>query len=134
MLVLIGVAPAAEGKLIAAPSRLLRDDAEIFDGHIRLFDDETTLIAADARLDAQPRFAVDAMPHDTDIDQMRIRCHERVNARIVPCRIENARADVHARFGVKTEFEIVLFVVNDVAHDRSFRLINELYEMLSGFQ
>ena len=134
MLVLVGVAPAAEGKLIAAPSRLLRDDAEIFDGHIRLFDDETALVAADARLDAQSRFAVHAMPHDADIDQMRIRRHERINTRILAVRIEDARADIHARFGIKTEFEIVFFVMNDIAHDRSFRLINELYEMLSGFQ
>ena len=38
MLVLIGVSPAAKGKLIAAAAALLGDPSEVFDGHVRLLD------------------------------------------------------------------------------------------------
>ena len=50
MLVLIGVAPAAERKLIASALALLGDRAEILNGHIRLLNEKSALIAAYACL------------------------------------------------------------------------------------
>ena len=50
MFVLIRVAPSAQGKLVAAVTALFGNPAEILQGHVRLFDEHTALIAANSRL------------------------------------------------------------------------------------
>ena len=116
VLVLVGVAPAAEGKLVAAAFTLLRDPPEVLDGHIGLLHQKAALVAADARLGAQPRFAVDAVAHHAHVDQMRERSHERVHARVAPALIQYPRAHIRPGFGIERGFEMIFFVVDDVFH------------------
>ena len=120
---LIRIAPAAEGKLVAAAPALLRDPPEVFDGHIRLFNQKTALVAADARLRAQTGLAVYAVPHHAHVDKMRERRHEWVHARVMPVFIQHTRADVRAGLGVERRSETILFVVNNVSHFYPFRLL-----------
>ena len=116
MLVLVGVAPAAERKLVAAALALLRDPPEMLYRHVRLLDQKAALVAADPRLCAQPRFAVDAVPHHAHVDQMRERGHERVHARVASLRVQYSCAHVRSGFGIERGFEMIFFVVDNISH------------------
>ena len=82
-LMLIGVASAAEGELIAATFALPRDPLKMLYGHVGLLYQHTALITADTRLGAESGLSVNAVPHHADVDQMRKRRHKRINARVV---------------------------------------------------
>ena len=116
VLVLVGVAPAAQRKLVASALGLAGDPAEVLHGHVGLLHQQAALVAADSRLGAEPGFAVDAVSHDPHIDQMGVGCHERINAGVFSGFIQNTGTDIRARLRVKGGFEMALLVLDDVFH------------------
>ena len=74
------------------------------------------LIAADPRLRAQTRLAVSAVSHDADVDEVRERRHERIDARVAASVVEDARAHIRAAHGVERILEAEPLVAHDVSH------------------
>lgn len=111
-LVLVGVAPAAQGELIDPAAALPGDILEILQRHVGLLDRQPALIAADPRFDTQTGLAVIAVPHNADIDQVRVGCHEGIHPGVQPLPVEDAGAHVRAGLGIEDGDEVV-FVVDD---------------------
>jgi hypothetical protein len=116
LFVLIGVAPAAQGKLVDPAAALFGDADEIRQGHVRLLNRQPALVAAHPCLEAQPAFPMVAVPHDPDIDQVREGRLKWVNAGINARGVQDAGAHVGARFGVEHGYEVVLFVDDFLIH------------------
>ena len=115
MLMPFGIASAALSKLIAPALCLTSYASIILKRHIRLLDVKAALIAADARLYAQPRFSVDAMTHNANVDKVREGRHKRVDACILSVLIEYARTDICARLRIKCGSKPVFFIFDYIA-------------------
>lgn len=114
MLMLIGISPAAQGKLIHPSVALHGDFREIFQRHVGLVNCQPALITSDASFHAQSGFSMDAMPHDTQVNQMRERRHERIHAGI-PAVFQDACADIGSGIGIEHGNEVV-FLIDDFLH------------------
>ena len=83
-LVLIGVSAATKGQLVGPVAALRGNGLEVLEPHVLLLDDCARLVASNARLEAKAGFAMGAVAHDSNVDQMRERRHERVDACVAP--------------------------------------------------
>jgi len=97
--VLVWVPPASQGKLVDLAFALPGDLKEVLQQHVRFFNGQTALVAANPGFQTQPGFAVNAVPHDANIDQMRKRRHKWVHTAIQSVFINDPGAHVGARFG-----------------------------------
>ena len=110
----------AECQLVASAFALLRNPLEMFNRHIGLFYQKPTLITADAGLDAEPCLSVDAMTHYAHVNQVRKGCHKRIFPRVSPMLVQDTCPYVGAALRVKSGFEMILFIVNNVFHSLFF--------------
>lgn len=116
MLVLVWITTTAQGQLVAPSLALLTDPAEILHGHVRFLHQQTALIAADARLDAQPGFAVDAVAHDAHVDEVGEGGHERVHAGVLSLIVQYAGTDIEPRLRIKGRDESVFVIFDNLFH------------------
>ena len=114
MLVLVRVAPAAQGKLVAPALGLLRYPPEVLHGHVGLVHDKAALVAADTSLGAEARLAVDAVAHNAHVDEMRIGRHKGVHAGVPPAFVQDPGPHIGAGLRIESGAEAVLFVMNNI--------------------
>ena len=125
MLVAVWVTATAERKLVGATFALLADPAEVFGVHVGRVDDGSALVAADARELAEATLAVGTVAHHAHIDEVRERCHERVDACVAALVVEDARTHVGACLGIEGRDETIFGVNDSVAHGLRSVLSNE---------
>ena len=114
-LVLVRVAPPAQGKLVCPAPALLRDPSEIVYCHIGLFRHCAVLVAADSRFPAQPCFPMDTVPHHPHVDEMRERCHKGVCACIAAF-FDYAASNIGSCFVIEQSYEMVFGVYDFMLH------------------
>ena len=115
-LMLIRVAPSAQGQLVAPSLALLTDPAEILHGHVRFLHQQTALVTANPCLDAQPGFAVDAMTHDAHVNEVGKGGHERIHAGVLSLIVQYAGTDIEPRLRIKGGDKSVFVIFDNLFH------------------
>ena len=110
---LVNVAAPTKRKLERLAFALVYNALEIFKGHIWMMCFKAILVALDTGLETKAAGSMHTMSHHADINQLRVRCHKRVNAGVLPVFIDHSASGIEPRLrikhGNKAVFTVYLF-------------------------
>ena len=107
---LIDIAASAKRKLECLTLTLIHDALEIFNGHIWMMCFKAILVALDTGLETKAAGSMHTMSHHADINQLRVRCHKRVNAGVLPVFIDHSASGIEPRLRIKHGNKAILTV------------------------